>query len=176
MTIEPHRDREILPLRRRVVVLKRRHGCGFQKDLPLQSKGFSLIEVMVAVLILGVSLVGLVHGINTALMSGKEAEMQSQAALLAAAQIEELRADGYYVEGETTGEFAGDLSVYSYRQNVATTQPEGLFEVTVAIEKTDSGEQIYELKTLLFDPPIIRDDTDKDKDKEKERNRRKRSE
>jgi prepilin-type N-terminal cleavage/methylation domain-containing protein len=136
--------------------------------------GFSLIEVMVAVLILGVSLVGLVHGINTALVSGKEAEIQSQAALLAAEQIEELRADGYYLEGETTGEFAGALSIYSYRQNVAVTRPEGLYEVTVAIEKTDSGEQIYELKTLLFDPPIIRDDTDKDK--EKERNRRKRNE
>src|SRR6476469_3460835 len=107
--------------------------------------GFSLMKVMVAVLILGVSLVGLVHGINTALVSGKEAEQQSQAALLAAAQIELLRADGYYIEGETTGEFDGDLSVYSYRQNVTAVQPEGLYEVTVAIEKTDSGEQIYEL-------------------------------
>ena len=134
--------------------------------------GFSLIEVMVAVLILSVSLVGLVHGINTALVSGKEAEVQSQAALLAAGQIEALRADGYYIEGETTGEFDGDLSVYSYRQNVTATQPEGLYEVTVAIEKTDSSEQIYELKTLLFDPPVIREETDKDKEK----NRKKRSE
>ena len=106
--------------------------------------GFSLIEVMVAVVILGVSLVGLVHGINTALVSGKEAEAQSQAALLAASQIESLRADGIYVEGETTGEFDGDLSVYSYRQNIEARQPEGLYEVTVAIEKSDSNEQIYE--------------------------------
>jgi prepilin-type N-terminal cleavage/methylation domain-containing protein len=133
--------------------------------------GFSLIEIMVAVLILGVSLVGLVHGINTALVSGKEAEVQSQAALLAAGQIESVRADGYYLEGETTGKFDGDLSIYSYRQNIEAREPEGLFEVTVAIEKTDSSEQIYELKTLLFDPPVIRDETDKEKD----RNRRKRN-
>jgi prepilin-type N-terminal cleavage/methylation domain-containing protein len=135
--------------------------------------GFSLVEVMVAVVILGVSLVGLVHGINTALVSGKESEVQSQAALLAAAQIESLRADAYYIEGETTGQFDGDLSVYSYRQNVEAREPEGLFEVTVAIEKTDSSEPIYELKTMLFDPPVIREDDEKDKDKE--RNRRKRS-
>ena len=106
---------------------------------PPHSKGFSLIEVMVAVVILGVSLVGLVHGINTALVSGKEAEIQSQAALLAAAQIESLRADGIYVEGETTGEFDGDLSIYSYRQNIEAREPEGLYEVTVAIEKIGFG-------------------------------------
>ena len=136
--------------------------------------GFSLIEVMVAVFILGVSLVGLVHGINTALMSGKEAEQQTQAALLAASRIELLRADGYYIEGESTGEFDGDLSVYSYRENVSAIQPEGLYEVTVAIEMTDSGDEIYELKTLLFDPPVIRDEEETEKDKE--RNRRRRSE
>jgi prepilin-type N-terminal cleavage/methylation domain-containing protein len=133
--------------------------------------GFSLIEVMVAVLILGVSLVGLVHGINTALASGKEAEIQTQASLLASSQIESLRADGFYLAGETSGEFDGDLSVYSWRQNVVATQPEGLYEVTVVIEKTDSGEQVYELKTMLFDPPVIRDDADKDKEqKRKKRN------
>lgn len=133
--------------------------------------GFSLIEVMVAVLILGVSLVGLVHGINTALISGKEAEVQSQAALLAASRIELLRADGYYIEGETTGEFDGDMAVYSYRENVSATEPEGLYEITVAIEMTDSGEEIFELKTMLFDPPVIKDEEETEKEKERERRR-----
>jgi prepilin-type N-terminal cleavage/methylation domain-containing protein len=134
---------------------------------------FSLIEVMVAVVILGVSLVGLVHGITVALSSGKEAEIQSQAALLAASQIESLRADGIYVEGETTGEFDDDLSIYSYRQNIEAREPEGLYEITVAIEKSDSGEQIYELKTMLFDPPALREDDDsKSKDKDRERRKR----
>jgi hypothetical protein len=115
-----------------------------------------------------VSLVGLVHGINTALVSGKESEIQSQAALLAAGQIEQLRADGYYLEGETSGEFDGDLSVYSWRQNVAATEPEGLYEVTVTIENTQSGEEIYELKTLLFDPPLTTEESEAQK-KERER-------
>src|SRR5215203_2114880 len=92
--------------------------------------GFSLIEVMIAMLILGVGLVGLVHGINTALGSSKEVEMQSQAALLAAGQIEALRADGFVVEGESDGDFEGSLSVYSWKQTVKPATPEGLFEVT----------------------------------------------
>lgn len=134
---------------------------------PAQS-GFSLVEVMVAVLILGVGLTGLVHGVNTALVSSKESELQSVAAHLAAGQIESLRADGYVIEGDSSGEFDGELSAYSWKQNVVETQPEGLYEITVTIEKTDSGEEIYELKTMLFDPPVIRDETDQAK-KRKER-------
>ena len=131
--------------------------------------GFSLIEVMISMLILGVGLVGLVHGINTALGSSKEVEMQSQAALLAAGQIETLRADGFVVEGETEGDFSGELSIYSWKQNVVPTTPEGLFEVTVTIQKGDV--EIYELKTMLFDPPVIREEDDKEK---KERDKKKR--
>src|SRR6202012_2526970 len=51
--------------------------------------GFSLIEVMVAILILGIALTGLVHGITTALSSSKESELQTVAALYAQGKIEE---------------------------------------------------------------------------------------
>jgi len=133
--------------------------------------GFSLVEVMCALFILSVGLVGLVQGINTALASGKETERQSVAAMLAASQIELLRADAIYVEGDTDGTFDGDLSIYTWRESVKAIQPEGLYEVTVSIEMTDGGQPIYELKTMVFDPPIIRDPDEKDKDKDKKRRR-----
>jgi prepilin-type N-terminal cleavage/methylation domain-containing protein len=133
------------------------------------SAAFSLIEVMCAMLILGIGLVGLVHGLDTALASHKEAETRTQAALLAASQIESLRADGFVTEGDFDGEFDGDLSNYSWKETVKATTPEGLYEVTVTIEK--GGEEIYELKTMLFDPPIVREESDKEK---KERDRKKR--
>ena len=44
--------------------------------------GFSLIEVMCAILILGIALVGLTQGLTTALSSSKESEQQTMAALL----------------------------------------------------------------------------------------------
>src|SRR3954453_14697321 len=47
-------------------------------------RGFSLIEVMVAVLILGVAVAGMVQGITAALSSSKESELQTTAALIAA--------------------------------------------------------------------------------------------
>lgn len=131
---------------------------------------FSLIEVMVAMLILGIGLVGLVHGLDTALASHKDAETRTQAALLAAGQIEATRADGFVTEGDTDGEFDGALSNYSWKQSVKPTTPEGLYEVTVTIEK--DSEEIYELKTMLFDPPVIREESDKEK---KERDLKKRN-
>ena len=124
--------------------------------------GFSLIEVMCAILILGIALVSLTQGISTAVASSKDAEVQSAAALLAAGQIEILRAEGYIIEGEMEGEGLGSMANYTWVQNVVETQPEGLFEVTVTVRHTESGQQVFELKTLLFDPPIIRDPEEED--------------
>lgn len=115
--------------------------------------GFSLVEVMVAILILGIALVGLTQGITTALGSSKESELQTSAALIAAGQIETLRADGYLTDGETDGDCGEGLSLYRWKQSITATTTAGLHEVTVVVENAKSGTAIYELKTLLFDPP-----------------------
>jgi type IV pilus modification protein PilV len=134
-----------------------------------KDSGFSLIEVMCAILILGVGLVGLTQGITTALTSSKDAEIQSAAALLAAGQIETLRAEGYLIAGESEGEGDGALSSYTWLQNVTETETEGLYEVSVKVQKTEGAEEIFELKTMLFDPPIIREPEEENRN---ERDRR----
>src|SRR5688572_1548412 len=121
--------------------------------------GFSLVEVLCAILILGVGLVGLVQGLTTALSSSKEAELQTTAALFAAGQIETLRADGFVMEGETDGTCGPDLDAYQWRQTVGKTAIEGLFDVVVAVEHAATGKKIYELETLIFDPLEVSDDT-----------------
>jgi prepilin-type N-terminal cleavage/methylation domain-containing protein len=121
--------------------------------------GFSLVEVLCAILILGVGLVGLVQGLTTALSSSKEAELQTTAALFAAGQIETLRADGFVIEGETDGTCGPDLDAYQWRQTVGKTAIEGLFDVVVAVEHAASGKKIYELETLIFDPLEVSDET-----------------
>src|SRR5215212_3500381 len=119
-----------------------------------QMAGFSLLEVMCAILILGVGLAGLTQGITAALKSSKESELQTTAALLAAGQIETLRADGFVIDGETDGDGDGDLSLYHWKQSVTRTRVEGLHEVEVVVENANTGKMIYELRTLLFDPPV----------------------
>jgi general secretion pathway protein I len=115
--------------------------------------GFSLIEVMVAVLILGVALAGLTHGLTTALASNKEAELQTAAALMAQGKIEQLRAEGFIEDGEDEGDCGAELALYRWRQTIAATDLAGLHEVTVVIENSNTGQDLFELKTLLFEPP-----------------------
>src|SRR3954468_7412343 len=84
-------------------------------------RAFSLVEVMCAILILGVALVGLTQGITTALGSNKESESQTTAALLAAGRIETLRAQGYLYDGEEQGECGDNLPNYQYVQTISST-------------------------------------------------------
>ena len=117
------------------------------------SAGFSLLEVMVAILIMGIALVGLTQGITTALGSGKESELQTTAALFAAGQIEELRAEGDLTDGETSGGCGEGLSLYQWQLTVKPTSIDGLHDVQVVVQDTRNGSTIYELRTQLFEAP-----------------------
>ena len=114
--------------------------------------GFSLIEVMVAILILGIAVVGLVHGITTALASSKESELQTVAALFAQGKIEQLRAEGILEDGEDEGGCGTILALYSWKQSITGTDIPGLHEVDVVVQHAQTQRGIYELKTLLFEP------------------------
>jgi prepilin-type N-terminal cleavage/methylation domain-containing protein len=128
-----------------------RDGRLLPKDPGARAAGFSLIEVTVAILILGIALVGLVQGITTALSSSKESELQTTAALFAAGQIETLRAEGDFSDGETEGDCGEALPLYRWKQTITSTGIEGLHDVRVQVDNAQSGQAIYELRTLLFE-------------------------
>src|SRR5262249_7008477 len=96
-----------------------------RNDRMKRRAGFSLVEVMCAILILGVGIVGLMQGITGALSSSKQAEEQTAAPLLAAAQIETLQADGFLIAGDREGDGEDALSVYHWRQSITTTTIDG---------------------------------------------------
>jgi general secretion pathway protein I len=115
--------------------------------------GFSLIEVMVAILILGIAVAGLTGGVTTALSSSKESELQTTAALLAAGRIETLRAEGTLLDGVTDGDFGAGLPLYRWTQTISPSEPDGLHDVDVAVNDSRSGLAIYDLRTLIFETP-----------------------
>jgi len=117
-----------------------------------RNSGFSLVEVLCAILILGLALVGLTQGITIALQSSKESELQATAALLAAGQIETLRAEGGLKDGEQESESGDGGSPYRWKQSITRTGIAGLHEVAVVVENARSGKMIYELRTMLFEP------------------------
>jgi type IV pilus modification protein PilV len=140
---------------------------------PERRAGFSLIEVMCATVILAVGVVGLTTAMTTALSSSKESELQSTASMIAAGQIETLRAGGFISDGDDEGEFSGGLALYRWKQSIAPTAIDGLHEVTVTVLHAKSGQEIYELKTMLFDPPLDKVD-EKSKTREKTDEKKKR--
>lgn len=115
--------------------------------------GFSLIEVVVAILILGIALVALTEGVTAALSSSKASEVQTTAALLAAGQIETLQAEGDYTDGQTEGDFGDEFPQYQWKQTISDTSIDGLHNVEVVVEDSKTGEALYDLQTMLFELP-----------------------
>ena len=118
-----------------------------------RNAGFSLVEVMCAILILGVALVGLSQGVTLALTSSKESELQTTASLFAAGLIESLRAEPNFTDGTTEGDCGENLTLYRWKQTIAAAGIDGLHDVDVVVENAKNGQTIYELRTLLFQRP-----------------------
>jgi type II secretory pathway pseudopilin PulG len=116
--------------------------------------GFSLVETMLAILILGTGLAGLTQGITAALRASKESELQTKAALFAAGQIEILRAESFIIDGETEGDCGSGLANYEWRQSITPGSIDGLFDVQVVVQESATGQEVYTLQTLLFDQPL----------------------
>ena len=136
------------------------------------SGGFSLIEVLCAILVLGVGLVGLVQGVATALRSTQESAALTSTALVAAGRIELLRAEGFLEASEREGDCDEWIGPYRWREIVAETSTEGLYDVEVVIENRNSGREIYSLRTLLFDPPLLSSTEEDSRDSESGARRR----
>jgi prepilin-type N-terminal cleavage/methylation domain-containing protein len=140
--------------------------------------GFSLIEVMCAILIMGVALVALTRGMTTALASTKDSEVQTTVVTLAAGQMETLRASAVLVDDTTDGDFGTSFPKYKWEQTIAPGEVDGLHQVDVVVQDAKSGATLYKLTTLLFDSdypsssPSDAKQKQKDLEKGKKRNRR----
>jgi prepilin-type N-terminal cleavage/methylation domain-containing protein len=113
--------------------------------------GFSLIEVLCAILIMGVALVALTRGMTTALGSTKDSEVQTTVVALAAGQLETLRASAVLTDDTTEGDFGDSFPKYKWAQTVSPSDLDGLHQVEVVVQDARSGATLYKLTTLLFD-------------------------
>jgi len=140
--------------------------------------GFSLIEVMCAILIMGVALAALTRGMTTALASSKDSEVQTTVVALAAGQIETLRAGGVLTDDTTEGDFGDNFPRYRWEQTISPGDVDGLHRVEVAVRDSKSGATLYRLTTLLFDSDYpsssASDAKAKQREQEKAKNRNRR--
>jgi len=117
--------------------------------------GFSLVEALVSLLILGVGIVGISQGLAVAYGSSRAAESRTAAALLASARLELVRAEGTIVAGEDEGDFGAGYDGWTWKERITETSIEGLHEVAVSVHRAPAGEKVYELRTLLYDMPWL---------------------
>ena len=124
-----------------------------RRTIAPDTRGFSLIECLLAITVLGLSVAGVSQAISVSLNGIKDSERLVQATLLASSKVEILRADTFLYPGEESGNFEEPFEDYAYRETIEESEVEGLHDVTVTVIWEPTGHQLYELRTRLFDKP-----------------------
>ena len=123
---------------------------------PEYCRGFTLLEVMIAVAILAASLTALLAAVNGGVIASGSSKDLTTAMLLAERKLTEIELEGYPTEGEIEGDFGDDYPRFSYKLHVTT--PEIFTSLLVMGHKVDltvmwkqgKGEKEFTLTCFMF--------------------------
>ena len=118
--------------------------------------GFTLIEILVTLLLIGIVIPALMHVITISATAARDAANRNQAAELAKSQLALVVAGGQWQNGNgLSGDFSPDFADYQWS---ATVQPwaqdtsgMGINEIDLTVSWTQRGQkQSLELSTLAY--------------------------
>ena len=110
-----------------------------------------MIELLVAIVILSVGVVGVLRAFALATRYNYSAENETSAGFLAHDLLEETRSTGVLSEGIESGTFDGDQSRFAWTRSVRKTDKDQLYEVSVTISWPESLRQRdLTLTTLIY--------------------------
>ncbi len=123
-----------------------------RRPLSREKKGFTLIEIMVALSVLSISLVILLGLRNRSIALAAKSRHTIEATLLARQKITEISISGFPDLGESEGDFGNEYPLYRWRKNVVQTPFEEVREMFLEIiwKNNDQKENIS-VTTYLFD-------------------------
>ena len=105
-----------------------------RRHLPASRPGFTLIEMIVATVLLAIGVVGTMGAIHTAAQTTLLADGAQTAALLAQKQITQLELQPDQLSGgDQQGDFGDEYAGYKWQQNTEATDYSNLFKVTMTI-------------------------------------------
>jgi Tfp pilus assembly protein PilV len=119
-------------------------------------RGLSLLEVLIALAILILAVAALGRLVDIGSDRGYDARVYARGARLAQAKMAEVEAGVIPVSSETSGQFDGDDSVWSYTVTPAAAGPPNLYTVTVNVSRDVNGHTVnVYLAQMIFDPTLM---------------------
>ena len=117
--------------------------------------GFTLIEMVVAIVLLALGVVGALACISSATRSTSISSEYTTAALLAQQKLAEVEAQPDQIQGgEQSGDFGEEYSNFSWRQNIESSNIASLMRVTLSIEwKSGASQRQAQFVTYVLIPP-----------------------
>ena len=117
--------------------------------------GFTLIEMVVAIVLLALGVVGALACISSATRSTSISSEYTTAALLAQQKLAEVEAQPEQIQGgEQSGDFGEEYPTFSWRQNTESSSIASLMRVTLSIEwKSGAIPRQAQFVTYLLTPP-----------------------
>jgi general secretion pathway protein I len=115
------------------------------------AKGFTLLEVLVAVAILAIAMVAILKANVQSLDTLTKSRETSTASLLAASKLAEIEAAGVANWSELRGDFGEDYPDYIWEVETSSTEVEGLVRLVVVVQRsgTASGGEVRIEELLL---------------------------
>jgi general secretion pathway protein I len=118
-----------------------------------QARGFTLLEVMVAMAILAIALVGILKANVQSLQVMADSRTRTTLALLAAGKLAEVEAVGVAEWNEFQGDFGREYPRVTWRVEVEPTEVEELTHVAVVVSQDGNGLGTrMRLEQLFFVP------------------------
>lgn len=119
--------------------LKPNSGRFTRRSRRMAERGFTLVEVLIATVLIVVGVAGALAAISAGVRAQSAGEFYNAAALLGQQKMAELELDPDLAAGTTSGDFMPDHPGYQWTATVQEA-PSGLLQLTPAIEEQPAKE------------------------------------
>ena len=115
------------------MTLRHRSSIRSRRSYATVSRGFTLVEALVSMVLLAVILPVAMQGISLALRLGEDAKHRDEAATLAGGKLDELTATGSWNNGPTSGDFGAAWPGYRWTATTQTWVDSNSTQLTVEV-------------------------------------------